>query len=80
MEGTFLCSFSWFRESSLFDTPILEMIDTLRTNRFNINPVVRVSSARMSDTPFKTESARFERSSTHPMGVLTRWLTIRLIA
>lgn len=72
MAGTLFRSFSWFSDSSLFDTPILFIICFLRMDRFNNNPVVRVSSAKMSDAPFRTESARFERSSTQPMGVLTR--------
>ena len=47
--------------------------------RFSANPVVRVSSARIIDTFFKTDRALAEKSSIQPIGVLTRCLVVTQI-
>ena len=76
MEGILVLSFSWLNDSIRFEIPTLYQIQIHKIYAFKAIPVVRVSSARIMDTCFRTTRARFEKSSIQPIGVLTRCLVV----
>lgn len=73
---TLLASFSWFRETSGRWMLNLRLTSQQQHYCERRNRVVRVSSAAITSTDRRMSRARCEMSCRHPIGVLTRCLSL----